>query len=73
MDTRVIDDLWTTFPNVHLRVLSAEKGSIEIQICDCGMSGQCRPQAFARIERHNRKRLAKAVDLESASTENLQR
>lgn len=67
MDTRVIDDLWTTFPNVHLRVLSAEKESIEIQICGCGMSGQCRPQAFARIERHNRKRLANAIALESAS------
>lgn len=60
----ILDDLWTTFPNVHLRVLSAEKGSIEIQICDCGMSGHCRPQAFARIERHNRDPLANVIRTE---------
>ena len=49
----VLADVWTSFPNVHLRVLEAEYGRREIQICDCGMSGHCRPQAFAFIERHN--------------------
>lgn len=58
---KVIDDIWSSFPNVHLRVLTAEKESVEIQICDCGMSGQCRPQGWARIERHNRQRLANAI------------
>lgn len=58
---KVIDDIWSTFPNVHLRVLTAEKGGVEIQICDCGMSGQCRPQGWARIEKHNRQRLADAI------------
>ncbi|MEK6281895.1 MAG: hypothetical protein AABN95_16195 [Acidobacteriota bacterium] len=56
-------DMWTTFPNIHLRVLDAEKGGIEIQICDCGMSGHCRPQAWARIEKHNRNTLANALKL----------
>jgi len=65
----VIDDIWTTFPNIHLRVLEAERGSVEIQICDCGMSGNCRPQAWARIERHNRERLAKAISPEAAATQ----
>ena len=66
---KVIDDIWTTFPNIHLRVLEAERGSVEIQICDCGMSGNCRPQAWARIENHNRQRLAKAVALKAAANQ----
>jgi hypothetical protein len=57
----ILDYLWTTFPNVHLKVLTAEKGGIEIQICDCGMSGNCKPQGWARIENHNRDRLARVI------------
>lgn len=60
----VRDDIWTSFPNIHLRVLDAERGGIEIQICDCGMSGHCKPQAWARIEKHNRNRLAAVITLE---------
>lgn len=60
-----IDDIWTTFPNVHLRILTAENDRIEIQICDCGMSGHCQPQAFARIEKHNRDRVANAIGLDA--------
>lgn len=47
----VIDDIWSSLPNVHLRVLTAENESVEIQICDCGMSGQCLASAIAAATR----------------------
>lgn len=67
-ETEIIDDIWATEPMLHVRILAASNGARRIQICNCGMSGKCKPLAEATIENFRRQRIAKGFALNDGDT-----
>lgn len=58
-----IDDIWGNEPNHHLRILNGQNGGVILEICNCGMSGNCKPLARISIAKYNQQRIGVALSL----------
>lgn len=60
---KVINDIWGEEAMLHLRILEPEDRPDRriVEICNCGMSGNCTPLGRITIAKHNLSRIAVAI------------
>lgn len=70
MIANLIDDIWGREPMFHLRILQdkSKTNARVLEICDCGMSGNCKPLARITLEGWRAKRAAEGL-IETISKE----